>query len=71
MFIGEWQPDERDIEVLIPIVGDRETAIRCLRALDQRKHDDLRKGGGIHIGWKKGEEPWTKSPEGGTISDRR
>ena len=70
MFIGEWQPDERDIEVLIPIVGDRETAIRCLRALDQRQRDDLRKGG-TDISWKKGKEPWMKSPEGGTISDRR
>ena len=28
-----WKPDERKVEVLIPVVGSRELAIECLRAL--------------------------------------
>ena len=37
----KWIPNEKDIEVLIPIVKNRETAINCLRALAKRQRDEI------------------------------
>ena len=55
--LGLWKANEQDIEVLIPIVGSRETAINCLRALEERRRRELLKS----------SEPvmWKSAPEEG------
>ena len=56
--IGKWTPREDEIKILIPIVGNREKSIECLRVLAKHRIDQLRESemGGASVGYSKDDD---------------